>query len=136
MKQVTLFAYHPKQNNYIDYMLTFVLVLFIGIYMDEADLKLMAAGGEEHQNAMIENVKTELIMLKSQVSVVLWPSTYTSVTLSTTVWELLLSFSAQIVLGNACKHMQNLIDLWMKKLTSFLKMHIYKGICTKIHTFK
>lgn len=35
--------------------------------MDEADLKLMAAGGGEHQNAMIENVKTELIMLKSQV---------------------------------------------------------------------
>ena len=115
-------------------MLIFVFVTFIGIYMDEADLKLMAAGGEEHQNAMIENVKTELIMLKSQVSVAL--NLYISVTLSTTVWELLLSFSAQIVLGNACKHMQNLIDLWMKKLTSILKMHVYKGICTKIHTFE
>ena len=78
--------------------------------MDEADLKLMAAGGEEHQNAMIENVKTELIMLKSQVSVVLWPLTYTSVTLSTPVWGLLLSFSVQIILCNACKHMQSLID--------------------------
>ena len=91
-----------------------MFVTFIGIYMDEADLKLMAAGGEEHQNAMIENVKTELIMLKSQVSVVFWPSLIKVLQVSTPVWGLLLSFSAQIVLGNACGHMRNLIDSWLK----------------------
>ena len=35
--------------------------------MDEADLKSMAAGGEEHQTAIIDNVRVELAMAKSQV---------------------------------------------------------------------
>lgn len=43
------------------------MCLYAGIYMDEADLRSMAAGGEEHQIAIIDDVRTELAMTKSQV---------------------------------------------------------------------
>ncbi|XP_067943655.1 REST corepressor 2-like [Watersipora subatra] len=38
-----------------------------GIYMDEADLKSMAAGGEEHQTAILDSVRIELETAKQQV---------------------------------------------------------------------
>lgn len=37
--------------------------------MDETALKSMATGGEEHQTAIIDNVRIELAMAKSQVCV-------------------------------------------------------------------